>query len=100
MYRRLRLCSNRGGYEALPDPPRPLELPRVKAVLEGLGIPVTDARVMLIVTLESEVTLSRAGRILFKTQDARLAEREFEQLRALLGLPEMEDSHAIRAESG
>jgi hypothetical protein len=45
---------------------------------------------MLIASLESEVTISRAGRLLFKTQDARLAERSFERLRQLLGLPEME----------
>jgi hypothetical protein len=100
MYRRLRLCSNRGGYEAIPDPARPLDLPGVRAVLEGQGIPVVDARVMLIATLESEVTLSRAGRLLFKTQDARLAEREFERLRVLLRLPVMEDSHSGSAESG
>jgi len=100
MYRRLRLCANRGAYEAIPDPPRALDLPKVKGILEGQGVPVVDARVMLIATLESEVTLSRAGRILFKTKDARLAEREFERLRVLLALPEMENSHAGGAESG
>jgi hypothetical protein len=90
MYRRLRLCSNHGGYEAIAHPPAPLDLHAVRSVLEKEGIPVVDARVMLIVSLESEVTISRAGRLLFKTRDARTAERTFERLQGLLGLPEME----------
>jgi hypothetical protein len=101
MYRRLRLCSNHGGYEALAEPPNPLDLRSVKALLEKEGITVVDARVMLIVSLEPEVTISRAGRILFKTQDARAAERAFERLRGLVGLPEMERDHPdanVRAE--
>jgi len=90
MYRRLRLCSNRGGYEAIAEPPNPLDLPSVRSRLEAEAIPVVDARVILIVSLEAEVTISRAGRLLFKTQDARVAERTFERLRVLLGLPPME----------
>lgn len=90
MYRRLRLCSNNGGYEAIPDPPSPLDLPRIRSLLEGEGIPVIDARVMLIASLGTEVTMSRAGRLLFKTRDLKEAERTFERLRRLLGLPEME----------
>jgi len=92
MYRRLRLCSNHGGCEANSDPPDALDLRSVRTVLEEAAMPVLDARVMLIATLESEVTISRAGRLLFKTQDARVAERTFERLRSLLGLPEMEPS--------
>jgi len=48
MYRRLRLCSNNGGFEAIPDPPNPLDLRAVKRTLETEGISVVDARVMLI----------------------------------------------------
>jgi len=90
MYHRLRLCSNNGGYEAIPEPPHPLDLRIVRAALEKEGIPVVDARVMLIATLGAEVTISRAGRLLFKTRDTRLAEVAFERLRALLDLPAME----------
>lgn len=90
VYRRLRLCSNNGGYEAIPDPPRPLDLQKVRAALEKEGVRVVDARVMLIAAMESEVTISRAGRLLFKTRDARLAEQAFERLRGLLDLPPME----------
>jgi hypothetical protein len=100
MYRRLRLCSNNGGYEAIPEPPHPLDLRAVKEALDKEGIPVVDARVMLIATLQSEVTISRAGRLLFKTRDASAAERAFETLRALLGLPEMEKGHPTRAGGG
>jgi len=90
MYRRLRLCSNNGGYEAIPDPPNPLDLPAVRAALEKAGVPVVDARVMLIVSLAPEVTISRAGRLLFKTRDPRAAAAAFERLRGLLALPAME----------
>jgi hypothetical protein len=97
MYRRLRLCSNHGGYEAIADPPAPLDLRAVRTALENEGVPVVDARVMLIVSLEPEVTISRAGRLLFKTRDARVAERAFERLRVLVGLPKMESEPADRA---
>jgi hypothetical protein len=100
MYRRLRLCSNNGGYEAVPDPPRPLDLARAKRALEAAGIHVVDARVMLIASLEPEVTISRAGRLLFKTRDAQLAERSFERLRTLLGLPDIETAAPTPAPGG
>lgn len=92
MYRRLALCSNRGGYEAVAEPAHPIDLADAKARLEAERIPVVDARVMLIARLDSEVTISRAGRLLFKTQDPRQAERTFERLRSILALPAMEKS--------
>ena len=87
MYRKLRLCSNSGAYEAIPDPPNPLDLVRVRHDLERVGIAVVDARVMLLVGLDPEVTISRNGRLLFKTRDPAAAERAFERLRILLNLP-------------
>ena len=89
MYRRLQLCSGHGGYEALPETAVVLDLARAKAALENEGVPVIDARVMLIASFSPEVTISRAGRLLFKTQDASEAERAFERLRALLSLHPM-----------
>lgn len=91
MYRRLRLCSGNGGYEAIAESPLSVDLPRARAILEQEGIPVVDARVLLIVSLEPEVTISRSGRLLFKTRDAATAQRAFERLRALLDLPPMEN---------
>ena len=82
----MRICSNNGAYEALPEPPRPLDLKAVRGVLERDGIAVVDARVMLIAALDPEVTISRSGRLLFKTRDLAAAERAFERLRGLLGL--------------
>jgi hypothetical protein len=90
MYRTLKLCSGSGGYEALPDPPRPLDLARARRALEAAGVAVVDARVMLIAAMDPDVTLSRNGRLLFKTRDAAAAERAFERLRSLLGLPATE----------
>jgi hypothetical protein len=87
MYRTLRVCSNSGAYEALPEPPRPLDLRKVRGVLEREGIAVVDARVILIAALDPEVTISRNGRLLFKTRDVAAAGRAFERLRVLLDLP-------------
>lgn len=92
MYRTLRVCANRGGFEAIPDPPRSLDLVDARHRLERAGIAVVDARVMLIAALETEVTISRSGRILFKTQDAGAATRTFDRLRVLLDLPSAQAS--------
>jgi len=86
MYRTLRICSNNGAYEALPEPSQPIDLVRARRRLEEAGISVVDARVMLIAALEVETTISRNGRLLFKTRDQDLAERTFERLRVLLEL--------------
>ncbi len=80
MYRTLRLCSSGGGFEALPDPPRRLDLRRVRAALEGDGLSVVDARVMLIAGTDPEVTISQTGRLLFKTSDPKKADRTFARL--------------------
>jgi len=100
MYRRLRLCSNKGGYEALPDPPTVLDLVAIRGRLEREGVAVVDARVMLIASLEVEVTISRAGRLLFKTSSASRAETVFERLRRMLDLPPMEPPGPGGAPSG
>ncbi len=96
MYRALRICSNRGAYEALPEPPRPIDLARARGRLERQGIAVVDARVMLIAALEVEVTISQNGRLLFKTRDPAAAERVLDQLRGLLELdgPPVESPNA------
>ena len=86
MYRTLRLCANGGGYEALPEVPGALDLALVRAGLERAGIRVVDARVMLIASLDPEVTISRSGRLLFKTPDAATAEQTLARLRSLVDL--------------
>lgn len=85
MYRTLRLCAQGGGYEAVPERARPLDLAAVRRRLEAEGVAVVDARVMLIAALETEVTISRNARLLFKTPDATVAERTFVRLLPLLG---------------
>jgi len=85
MYRTLRLCTSGGGFEAVPDPPRRLDLAHLRAVLEHDGVSVVDARVMLIAGLGSETTISRTGRVLIKTNDPTQADRVFQKLRPLLG---------------
>jgi hypothetical protein len=87
MYRTLRICSSGGGFEAVPDPPRKLDLQRVRVALEQGGEPVVDARVMLIAGKDPEVTISQNGRLLFKTSDPKAADRAFARL-----LPIIEDA--------
>jgi hypothetical protein len=84
MYRTLRLCSSGGGFEAVPDPPRKLDLARVRKALEDDGVAVIDARVMLIAAFDSETTISRTGRVLIKTANPAEADRVFQRLRPLL----------------
>jgi hypothetical protein len=84
MYRTLRLCTSGGGFEAVPDPPRKLDLARVRSTLEHDGVSVVDARVMLIAALGPETTISRTGRVLIKTADPAQADRVFRKLRPLL----------------
>jgi hypothetical protein len=85
MYRTLRICSNGGGYEAVPDPPRRVDLARVRLALEKEGVGVVDARVMLIVGTDPEATISQNGRLLFKTSDPEAAGRAFTRLLPVLG---------------
>ena len=86
-YSTLKLCSGRGSFEATPRPKLDLDLTAIAERLRSAGVAVTDARVMLIVGLESETTLSRDGRVLIKTGDPILAGHVFERLRSLAGLP-------------
>jgi hypothetical protein len=76
----VRLCSGKGAYEAIPDVPGRLDLARAARALEASGLRVTDARVMLIVSMDPEVTLSRDGRILVKTRDPALADQAIQEL--------------------
>ncbi len=76
-YSELRLCSNRAAFEAIPNPRRPVDLSAVRARIDSEGVPVIDARVMLIAGDAQEVTISRDGRILIKLKDADAARRMF-----------------------
>jgi len=96
MYRALRLCSHGGGFEAIPDPPQDLDLGRIRASLEAAGVAVVDARVLLIASLEPEVTISRSGRLLFKTGDEAAARRA---LRRLLEIAPLDAPRRRRASS-
>jgi hypothetical protein len=98
MYRTLRLCSSRGAFEAIPEVPIRLDLGDVRARFEAGGTQVTDARVMLIVRLSPEVTVSRDGRIMVKTRDKAAAERIFRRVVELLDLPRESGKNSSRVE--
>lgn len=84
MYRTVRLCAQGGGFEAVPEAGRGLDLGRVREALEAEGFTVLDARVLLVVAMDPEVTIARSGRLLFKTADGPVAQRALERLRPLL----------------
>lgn len=85
-YTTLKLCSNGGAFEAVPRPRVTVDLPRARVDLEARGIPVVDARVMLIVGMRPELTIGRDGRVVIKTRDATEAERVFGELARIIGL--------------
>jgi hypothetical protein len=91
VYRTLKVCSNSGAYEALPESHRTLDLGAARRKLEQEGIAVVDARVLLVAALEVEVTIARSGRLLFKTRDEEAARRCFERLHRLLDLDALPD---------
>ncbi|MDE1819848.1 MAG: hypothetical protein KGI98_03215 [Euryarchaeota archaeon] len=86
-YRALQLCSSGGAYEALPDRPVQLDLADVRGRAERAGRKVVDARVMLVLPGEPEVTLTRGGKIVVKTRDAEAAQRSFQAMISLIESP-------------
>lgn len=86
-YSTVRLCAGGGGFEAVPSPRHPIDLGEARRRLEGAGIPVVDARVMLLCRFDREVTLSRDGRVLIKTRDPEEAARLFAEVCRRLELP-------------
>ncbi len=86
-YYSLRLCAGGGAFEAIPAPRLSLDLGKARTALETARVPVIDARVMLILQLDREVTLSRDGRVLIKTRDPEQAASIFARLGRLLDLP-------------
>lgn len=85
-YSTMRLCSGGGAYEAFPQPRLRVDLNDARLRLEATGLSVVDARVMLIVPGQPEVTVSRDGRILVKTRDPREAQATLRRFLSLLAI--------------
>jgi hypothetical protein len=86
-YSALRLCSGRSAFEAIPTPRLTLDLAKVRARIQAEGVPVIDARVMLIAGDRQEVTIGRDGRILIKLSREAEADRLLERVRAWIDPP-------------
>jgi hypothetical protein len=93
-YATLRLCSSRGAFEATPEPRLTLDLEAIATRLRAQGVAVTDARVMLLIQLRHEATLSHDGRVLIKCRDPAVAAEVFADLCRRAELP-MDDGAPV-----
>lgn len=98
-YATLRLCSSRGAFEATPEPRLALDLPAIAGRLRAQGVAVTDARVMLLIQLRHEATLSHDGRVLIKCRDPVVAAEVFTELCRRAELPDAPASDVPRTPS-
>ena len=85
-YQEIRLCSNGGGYEAIPEGTVTFDLAAIRARVAATGTDVVDARVMLIVRYRPELTVGRSGRVLVKSDDPIEAREALDWLFASAGL--------------
>lgn len=79
-YDAVRLCATKGAYEAIPQRPVHLDLALAARLLTDAGLTVIDARVILIVRSDPEVTISQDGRVLVKTLDPHRAQESVDDL--------------------
>lgn len=71
----VRPCKGSSGTEVLPEEGLRLDLPACAARLEAAGFAVTDARALLVVRGDPQVTLYPSGRMLVHTDDLDAAEQ-------------------------
>jgi hypothetical protein len=69
----VRPCKGSSGTEVLPEEELHLNLARCASRLEAAGMDVTDARALLIIRGDPQVTLYPSGRMLVHTDDMELA---------------------------
>ncbi len=69
----VRPCKGSSGTEVLPEEELHLDLAACASRLEAAGMDVTDARALLIVRGDIQVTLYPSGRMLVHTDDLELA---------------------------
>jgi hypothetical protein len=77
----LRPCSTSAGFTATPEPPRRLDMARLKEGLlrDGYQV-VVDAKIILIVRKGIETSLYDNGKVLLKTTDRAAAETAYSAL--------------------
>jgi hypothetical protein len=81
----LRPCKTTAAYEAIPERDRRLDLERLERDMAATGWSlVANARVMLIVKRDLEVTVFQSGKVLIKTRDRPQAEATWSQVEPLL----------------
>jgi hypothetical protein len=77
----LRPCATSAGFTATPEPPRRVDMGRLKQALVAQGYQVVvDAKIILIVRKEVESSLYDNGKVLLKTTDRAAAEAAYADL--------------------
>jgi hypothetical protein len=77
----LRPCSTSAGFTATPQPPRRIDMARLKQALLADGYQVVvDAKIILIVRKGVETSLYDNGKVLVKTTDKDAAEHAYQGL--------------------
>jgi hypothetical protein len=77
----LRPCATSAGFTHTPEPPRRIDMARLKTSLLAAGFQiVVDAKVILIVRMGVESSLYDNGKVLVKTTDRPAAEAAYAQL--------------------
>ena len=71
----VRPCKGSSGTEVIPEEELLLDLMECASRLEAAGMDVTDARALLIVRGDPQVTLYPSGRMLVHTDDLELAKK-------------------------
>lgn len=81
----VRPCKGSSGTEVLTEPGLELDLSASAGRLRDGGLEVTDARVLLVVRSEPQVTLYPSGRMLVHTEDLGVARERALLVLRLLG---------------
>lgn len=85
-YYLLKPCRTATAFIASLKRPRRVDLAAAAERLRSVGWKVSDVKVMLILEGDPELTLYESGKILAKTDDARLAREAIDRVYGLIGV--------------
>lgn len=71
----LKPCKSTAAFEAVPVKNIKINLENAFGLLQKSGFKIINAKVMLIIQMDCEITLYPSGRLIIKTQDKETAEK-------------------------